>query len=685
MASAPELGKLALDIPDYNSSAGNHLPPEWPPRNDFPIVVGRDGETISRFGDQIWDVSIWVGYIFRFNFGDTPRRKDDFGNTPENSLTFKLIIIWWLYRPGKIRKPRRLMAIYTALRPMFVACSKEGVSALDLYKFPAVQNKIFTEASKGRNKTVIMIAHEIWESRDELGFYLLTPWDIGKIAVTIEKNDEVKQTPYIPPRIWLYQASRLRACLEDFMANREAIANCFKFCLDTYAHNAGSLAKACSQDFPAHLRPFNVNNKRHHKKHPEAIYFKTFFEVSDKFGITELLERWVPRMKKGGAASFSAYFNLISLVGTAYLVNFSLMRIEESFSLKTNSLSIERDENTGEDIYILTGVTTKTIHDDDARWITAPSAKLAIDVLSIVAKLRIQCAVLNPNVPISASDTSDPYLYQRPYEPWRKKSKGFEYTQDIRPTVSSYVATLQKNTKLFDPSEMRITDRDLESALLITPSLNPKEYFVGNEWSLGWHQLRRTGAVNMAGSGIVSESAMQYQLKHATRAMTRYYGSGHYHLRFGLNSSAVNEYVRTIYEMLAKEVTLVTSPRFISPHGEKRKEQLLAAISEKDHKALVSEARKGRINYRPMFLGACMNDGPCEYGGFEHVARCGGLNGSQPCESALYDKNMLPRIQALRDNLQTRLSGAEEGSPLETSLSIQKLAVENAINVINLS
>ncbi|XSS63193.1 hypothetical protein ACP9OK_30970 [Pseudomonas sp. B11] len=684
MRSGPEFGNLALDHTIANPEAANFEPPEWPPSGSFPVVVDTNGQVISRFEDSIWNITIWIGYIFKLNFGDGRRRKDDFGNTPQNSLTLKLIVIWWLYRRGKTRTPRRLISIFTSIRPAFVFCSKQNINATDLSRYPIVAEELAKNFSSNAAKDFILLCHQIWETRENLGFHLLSPTDLQQFAKNIN-NTPHGQTAYIPPRIWSYQVSRLKACLDDFNQHSDQIIKCYEFCIDAYVHNAGSLAKACSQNFSAQLRPFNINNlSKHQDKYPHAIYHGPFIETAKKFGIYSLLDRWIPNLEKGGAASFSSYFNLVSLVGNAYIINFSMMRIEEAFSLKASSLTIEHDEDICEDIYILTGVTTKTVKDDDARWITAPSVKTAIDALSIIANLRIKATIANPKAPFNKNDATDPYLFQRASEPWRRKSKGLEYTQDIRPKVTSYIATLQANTKLFDPEKMKVKAKDLQIAVLVTPTLDPTEFAIGKVWPLGWHQLRRTGAVNMTGSGLVSDGSLQYQLKHATRAMSRYYGSGYYHLKFGLNSSSTNEYIKTVYEMMAKELLLVTSPRFISPHGAKRKEQLTSFISEKDHIALAHDAKKGVINYRPMFLGACMNDGPCEYGGFEHVARCGG-GGGPACESALYDKQMLPRIMALRTHIDARLTNAEPGTPLDTSLKQQRLAVENAINVITIS
>ena len=57
----------------------------------------------------------------------------------------------------------------------------------------------------------------------------------------------------------------------------------------------------------------------------------------------------------------------------------------------------------------------------------------------------------------------------------------------------------------------------------------------------------------MLNTGLVSEASLQYQLKHATRAMSRYYGQNHYKLNGSLDEEARGVYLREMYQTLAGE------------------------------------------------------------------------------------------------------------------------------------
>lgn len=304
----------------------------------------------------------------------------------------------------------------------------------------------------------------------------------------------------------------------------------------------------------------------------------------------------------------------------AYLLNFSMMRIYEGWSLHTDCLEIEQDENFGS-IYMLRGVTTKTIEDDDARWVTSPSAKVAVEVASCVARLRMIAAEANPEVPTTPDQLRNPPLVLRPYEPWAN-SKNVDHDLSIRPQYPSYREMAKYHPRLFNLDELRITAADLQIARLITPDLDSEAHAVGRIWPLAWHQLRRTGAVNMQSSGLVSDASVQYQLKHATRAMSLYYGQGRAHV--SLNKSAQTEYVRTIYELLGKEVARLFADRFVSPYGADHKSQILKMIAPKDAAQLSIAARAGKVAWRENLLGGCTKRGPCEYGGVDNVVRCGG-------------------------------------------------------------
>lgn len=334
---------------------------------------------------------------------------------------------------------------------------------------------------------------------------------------------------------------------------------------------------------------------------------------------------------------------------------------------------------------MLRGRTSKTLDDDDARWPTSPSVKVAVDAMTCIARLRMICAEANPDVPSTAEEISNPHLVVRAYEPWGTcGAQEFRKPLSVRAQPLSYMQVFDEAyPNLFDLEELRITQADLDIARLVTPTLNSDIFAIGKIWPLSWHQLRRTGAVNMQASGLVSDASLQYLLKHASRVMSLYYGQGYSRVR--LNGKAQAIYIRTMYEILGKEIANLFTDRFISPHGDKRKFEILKMVALKDSRKLTELAALGKVSWRETLLGGCTKRGPCPYGGVDNVAHCGGGDGGTPCADVLYDREKTQTLHQLSQVISSRLLEAPNGSPYRESLEAQQRAVENALNVIESS
>lgn len=675
---------LALGIasPLVTPLAPNYRPPSWPPPSDFPVVIDEYGTIISRYGDYKWLLWPWAKKTLTLNFGDGPVDKRSRTLSPINADLFRQIAAWWLFGPRPVRSAATLHDRLCQLFPLFALCSEAGISVTSLSRHPAVAEKLPAILPPSSAKGTFFLLHSLFEQREMLGFTLLDHNGLRRLEANLPGHEK-HQTPYIPPRIWNYQLNRLREFLDDFHKHRQGIEDCYRFCLNAYAHNAGSLAKACQNALLGSRMPFQTTYSATGTR--TAAHFHGRFPLTARrFEIDDLLQRWMLRpgqsMDSGSqrVTLLGSYFHVVGRVGAAYLMNFSLMRAGEALSLHADCLEVEHDEHLGS-IFLLKGITTKTIRDDDARWVTSPSAKLAVEAMACVARLRMIAAEANPDVPTEPSDIPNPPLVSRNYEPWLR-SQDINRPLSVRPSTHTYQNLISACPNLFDLNELRITEEDLRVARLITPTLQAKRFAVGKIWPLAWHQLRRTGAVNMQSSGLVSDASIQYQLKHASRAMSLYYGQGYSHVR--LNDRAQREYVRTMYEVLGKEISRLFTDRFVSPHGRQRKDEILKLVDPKDSENLVAAAKEGKVSWRETLLGGCTKIGPCKYGGVDNVARCGGGDGHAPCAEALFDREKASAIRQLGRVIEIRLIDAPEGSPYRESLEAQQRAVENALNAI---
>ena len=653
--------RLYIDSPLVNETAVNYRLPSWPLPQDFPVVVDKDGTVVSRYGDDVWDLSVWDRVPKVVNFGDGTVRKGAATISATNADTFRMVAAWWLWGASAVSTASTFVSQHQLFRNLFALCSKEGIDARELRRFPAIIEKLAAALPAARGSYALTLLHLLYEQRHELGFVILDSEGLRRLASSLPPAPDKEQTEYIPPRIWAYQVSRLRAVLEDFNHHAERIEACYQAVLDAYESTYGSLLAARNSAI----------------RLPIGGSKGTFDRLAREFGIDQLLWRWYAvekkQFKKLPIFAFQNFLTLVTRAGLAYLLNFSMMRIQEAWSLPADCLRVEIDEKLGE-VVMLCGETTKTVADDDARWITSQSAKVAVDALTTIGRWRLKVRKAYGEI---LPET--PALVQVSCEPWThtgKDAKG----RNGKTTYPSYSDVAGEHPKLFDPSEIRITDEDWNLAKFITPTLSEESFGVGRIWSFGWHQLRRTGAVNMQASGLVSNFSLQYQLKHSILATSLYYGQGYSRLSF--NRSAKAEYVRTMYELMGKELAQLLSDRFVSPYGAERKRAILQIVSESDHKKLVAAGKAGRIAWRTTLLGGCTKLGPCEYGGIDNMVRCGGGDHKGPCADALFDRDRLPMLERVAETINDRIKIAETGSPYRLSLEAQHRAVENAKNVL---
>lgn len=675
MLKLDELG-LQINSPLVTPTATNFRPPSWPPPPDWAPVLDKEGKPVCFYKDSIWQLRGWGGKPKQLNFGDGSNVRTT-RIDPSNANLLRLLITWKIWGPRGARTVGSIKNFYDPIRAIVALCSQEGILASDLMRFQLVADKIPQCLSPSKYDYAISVLHEIWDARESLGFTLLDRDGIARLAKA-RPDHEKKQTPFIPPRIWTYQVTRLRECLDDFFQHREKIEACFHFTCDAYAKNHGSLTSAyiCKG-----------SNTKHPFQNPEVTGINgsrngleihgPFNLTEDRFGLGDLFDRWLGKddgKRTMGVVRFSRYLSLVSLVGLKYLLNFSLMRIDEGWNLRSNCLLVEMDEILG-NIYILRGETTKTDPDSDARWPTSPSAKLAVDAMAAIARLRIRCAQANPFFVLSEEDITNPYLLGPSHEPWSPDGgRGHEGKKD-RQSYQSYAVCIAKFPFLFDNDVLEINEQDLQLARLIEPGLNENIFKVGKAWPFAYHQLRRTGAVNMLSSGMVSEPSIQYQLKHAARAMSMYYG--HNYTRLSLDPETRRFYLTTMYQILGQELARLTSSQFVSPHGEARKEQIVSFISVADSKKLETAGRQGEISARQIRLGFCMKRANCEYGGVESIAHCGGGDTGTPCNEVLYDKAKAEKNKLYGLDLDRRLASTKPGSHRHTALLLEKKSLEN--------
>lgn len=655
-----------VDHPLIKPGSPVHELPRWPPPNDWPVSINAKGDVLSRVEDAIYDVSPYAKLGTRIRF-------DDIRLTRANRRKFQRVVCWWMWG-SRGRITALTVANYaTIIKPFFILASSLRVDASTFSNIRQAAQKLASVIGKSMFDTFLMLLDELYIHRHEVGFTLLDRRFLTDLA-RLMPDHKMQQTPYIPPRIWLYQVTRLKACVDDFMRHRERLEQLFHFCLSAYVKNYGSVEAACEPGGARRLGPFTSDVSNPHE------YLGPFAEIAERFGVNDLLSKW-QRADAGkevdeslvGVQRLAAYFNLVQAASLAHILNFTAMRSVEAKDLRASCFLTENHDQFGE-VCLIRGNTTKTRRESGTVWITSPSVRDSVTAMATVAKLRARVGAQDPNVYLSDLDVEDPLLYTPGYEPWMFVGKVVRAEGPGARQRLGYNQILERFPALFDPKELAITEEDLHIARQITPTLDPGEFKVGVVWPLASHQLRRTAAVNMTASGIVDIRSLQYQLKHVTRTQSLYYGRGFTKLR--LNDRAIQEYVRTAYEMLALQADRLSDNRYLSPLGPESKQRILSFIDGFDEKGRNKAVKRGLISFRTTFLGLCTKNGPCPFGGFDNVSQC------TRCTDALLDRQKLGSIKSLHKSVTARMIAAPARSPRRKSLKAQQTSLLTAKRLI---
>lgn len=665
---------FGVDFPGRSPKAANYRPQSWPPSRNWPVSIDKNGGVVSRWGDSVWDLTPLAGTRFCLNFGDGEKCQTDHLDN-ENADLLRLAMTWLMWGSRAARSTGTIQQRFTMVRAIIAVCNQSGINAASLMRFPKVFELLPAAIAPSRYETTVATFHRLYDAREVLGFTILDAEGLKRLAAAAPAHEEV-QTPYIPPRIWVYQVARLRHCLADFITHRKQFEACYMFCLQAYATNYGSLSAALVKGKDGDSGPFNKNCRTR----AQCTYQGSFIETASRFEIAPLLSRWVGSDRGDFTVSvMSAYMSLVTAAGLAYIANFTLQRKEEVASLRASCLIWEEDETLGR-IPIICGETTKTDRDSDARWIASPSIEIAVEVLSVIAHLRMLCDRVNPLVGPSATDQEDPYLFSAPNEPWATGRGARPY--GVRTEIENLKSIMRIYPSLLDQEQLRITNEDLNIARRLTPNLPKDSFDIRKIWPLAWHQYRRTSAVNMFASGLISDSSMQQQMKHSSRLMPLYYGRGH--TRLHLNEKVEATVMNAMYAAMAERLKGAVSDRFVAAHSEERKEAV-NLLSMKDTKTLVAWAKIGRVSFREHRLGGCLKAETCEYGGIESVARCAGGDGAKPCSDVLFDRAKEQQVRADLHRAITELNLLPADSPRYNALISERRAMENYLNVISVN
>ncbi|NQZ25042.1 MAG: hypothetical protein HRT55_01850 [Colwellia sp.] len=623
----------------------------YPPNDDFAMSINEDGTVISRYGDDVWDFSVF-GSTRKMHF----KKYDDV-----NKTLFKKIMFYKIYShlfPGKYLS---LIAPYKILQKVFKACSEQGICADELRQFPRVIEQIANSQAKSEFKSAVWLFTSLLKNQEQIGFHLLDAKSIAHFSL-FNPEYELGQIAYIPPAIWNNFIHHLDGVLDDFIENKDKLEKAYHWITRTLIQNKKNAKSAsCS------ISPFAEKTPNYLTKYASFKSFLRDHGLSEWYEKHHIIEG---TLRDYTIKKFGARLNATVTACYFYVLFYSLMRMSEAKSLRTDCLIVEKDERLG-NFFMLVGETTKTDPESDARWIVNHRVQKAVEVAKTLVEWKQSHLKLT-------NDSESPYLFQR-VDVWVESVHNYKAlnTRNAHNIMS-------RHATFWGVEKYKITQDDFDKAIALTPSLEREKWFkVGGIWAFGYHQFRRTLAVMFA-LNDVSAATGQFQMKHGTREQQFHYMNNHGRLK--LNILASQEVTLEFYNEMAREIIAVTEgdDGKVLPHSKAPvKAEIVHFVTNGEHKKLRAAQKNGAIGYRKNLLGGCMKQGSCEYGGFETVTHCSGGNSSNMCTDLIIDGSKRQEFTEDKQYYENQMNDFPKDSPKYSSLKAEMRGYERVLAVID--
>lgn len=622
--------------------------PSFPPPPEFVMSVDKDGNVISRYGDDKWDFKAF-GCRSLYYFSEIDEA---------NKALFKKMMFYLIYSSLYEGGYYSLRTYYQFLQNVFRVCSLNNIYAEEVRKYPKLIEEIASKFAPSTFHVSTPFFHKLLQHKDYIGHLI---YDEKSIALHARFNPKYEngQNAYIPPRIWTLFIKRLDEVLSDFIANKSKIENAYKYICNGYTKNKQIRPGTRN----SRLSPFNIE-----KPVIGLINYGADFDTFAKdYEIYEWLQKYSDpalNVSKYTIRQFQSVLNNTVTACYMFVLYYSIMRKVEVESLHDDCLQFEYDEQLGK-IPIISGETTKTDPDSDARWIVSKRVEKAVSAAKTLLEWKSDFVENHKN--------TQP-LFQR-LDIWSE-----ELNHKDRKRIRSADQLLDRSPKFFNLSQFTITQEDYSLALAMTPTLIKEDWFkVGGIWGFGYHQFRRTLAVMFALNNV-SSSTSQFQMKHGTREQQFHYMNNYTKLR--LNDLSSQLVINEFYNQMAKNLTEVIDENSgnLSPYNKTPGSiEIVNLLRNSDIKKLTSASKEGKIKFRKNLLGGCMNQEECEYGGVDSITHCtSGSNGNM-CSDLIIDTSKHQEFLGDIADTKRKLKAAPDQSPLSNSLKAELAGYEKVI------
>lgn len=551
------------------------------------------GNVVSRFGDNTWDFSsvskVRKNYVFdsemftaqvlkeiktlvyaRLYYAPSARSITSLRQTPITRLAE------WAQRNGvtitKMLNDRRLGKYLAS-------------SLASLEKRPAEEiASLIRELTAIRiSKPELSIAPDSFQLADELG-----------AIVDSLPEKATNQTLVIPTRIFSSLIISFESFISDFLAHESSIK-----ALMAYLGNGLKTG--------GHLKT-QVGFKKWYKR-PD-----NYNKLLEDHGLSEFASTHSLATKK----AWNTYLRDVQETSKYWIHLFTGMRNNEVNTLSRGCVSSLNTK--GSKAKIVRGYTTKTLGTgaSETFWITTDIVDIGISAARAIGEI----------IAIELDAKLDEYEFPLlPNHQMKRETRGDRFHENASSTAGLSGVRMQDFLRRFPA--LVVTKDDL-AEIFATDGFNDltERVNVGEYWPLATHQCRRSLAVYLAKSKLVSIGSLQLQFKHLMIEMTNYYRrNSTFATNFILNDEeseghqsqiqliAEIEKEKKVSELLDFETLVLGNPAEIwGGEGNRLRRDIVtgkANVILTDPKRRKEAFMNGELAFKEGPIGRCMNTEPC--------------------------------------------------------------------------
>ena len=628
------------------------------PHDSFVISRSAEGQIITRYGDDFWDLTSYskVGScVLHWNTWssvDSPLK-----HAISNNM--KLLCFSLLYFNKSRLSAGTIRAFVTDLRvlaKLALSANCTIAEATQSNKFLKIYKTTLSSASRSAVQgmsTLIVKLLDIQSRHPELGFCFSSKlFDIPNYFLEITPK-KTKQTPLIPTQVYSELITRLDELINDVLQHSSKIHEIFQIRnSDSYYGFGFNFVKQ---------RP---GNPLKHVDFATAIAHHGLIDFCSRNKISDNL-------------SLNAFLTLAQTACKCLVHIFTGMRDTEGRLLPYDSFkSVRTPQGLA---FIFEGFTSKMTGNGDipTYWISCQEAESAYKCAQAIADIYFTKHKLE------TSRFSRLPLFPSSVFGFGKPHPGYKIP--LAKLASDSCTELSKLINV----RIRANDlNELEDFDSFRDWRSEKEFQVGEVWMFSSHQARRALAVYAARSGLVSIGALSLQFKHITQAMTCYYSSNSSFAVNFVQSKSQQELVEDlntemrIAQFIAFDSEIIkSSSQFFGGEGTRiQNSKINMPIRiDVDRNLTKKKFLNGEMAFRPSPLASCASVTACTKISFTSVLTCIG------CASSIVKSEDRSKFLLALRSIRLKMKLFEPGSPFMAQLEHEEATIARILERITQS